>query len=471
MAEYKTMRKYKCPYCDYKGTRNDLIDHVNKKHTDMLPEGYTAARAVYDFINGKNYGICMICKDKVYEWNDKINRYYNLCSKPSCREEVRRRAKENHIRVHNCEHLLNDPEQQEKMLAARKISGTYTFSDGGKVQYTGTYEKKCLEFMDKVMEIPSKDIQAPGPILKYEYEGKEHFWITDIYYIPGNLLIEVKDGGSNPNNRSMQSYRDKQVAKETMVTELGIFNYIRLTNNQFDQLLAIFADMKNEALENPNPRATIHINEEVGGIPPHRPPEAYIVPYGMNNVFDGFAYADSEDTDVVIPSKDGFKRMDKKAFEEKYTVGHRLYYKGDDLPEKIKSIREMMTKALASPYVFAEQLLNMDIPVIRYQDILMAESFEYYSRTHEDTIYKLLENGILHQANNIKYGESDEKNTIDTKEFVKICKDITGFYTVTPEDFYMVSQSYTDMEDLLKSGVIDLMNDVYKANSRKRMGA
>ena len=51
MSDYKTMRKYKCPYCDYKGTRNELIDHVDDMHSSLLPEGYTAARAIYDFIN------------------------------------------------------------------------------------------------------------------------------------------------------------------------------------------------------------------------------------------------------------------------------------------------------------------------------------------------------------------------------------------------------------------------------------
>ena len=56
---YKTSRKYKCPYCDFRAQRADLVDHVEKDHQELLPEGYTAARAVYDFINGKNYGICM----------------------------------------------------------------------------------------------------------------------------------------------------------------------------------------------------------------------------------------------------------------------------------------------------------------------------------------------------------------------------------------------------------------------------
>ena len=36
------------------------------------------------------------------------------------------------------------------------------------------------------MNIPSTDILSPGPKFKYEYNGKNHIWITDIYYIPYN---------------------------------------------------------------------------------------------------------------------------------------------------------------------------------------------------------------------------------------------------------------------------------------------
>lgn len=258
---YKSSRKYKCPYCEKRDTRDKLVDHINRTHVECIPEEYTAARAIYDHINGKNYNTCMICKERVYKWNEKINRYCNLCDKPECRAKVREIALQRHMKVYNKPTLLNDPEHQEKMLANRKISGKYKFSDGGVVTYTGKYEKNALEFMDTVLNIPSTDIQCPGPTFAYDYKGEKHTWITDIYYIPANLVIEIKDGGDNPNNRSMPEYRAKQVAKEKMITDLGTFNYIRLTNNDFAQLLDIFADMKNEALENPNPGVKIHINE------------------------------------------------------------------------------------------------------------------------------------------------------------------------------------------------------------------
>ena len=619
---YKTSKKYKCPYCDIKAIRGELVDHVDKAHSDLIPENYTSARVVYDFINGKNYGTCMICKKKVFNWNDKINKYYNLCDDPKCRTKVREIALERHMKVYNKPTLLNDPQQQEKMLANRKISGTYTFTDGGKVTYTGKYEKNALEFMDKVLEIPSKDIQAPGPVLEYEFEGQTHKWITDIYYIPANLLIEVKDGGSNPNNRSMQSYRDKQIAKEEMITNLGKFNYIRLTDNNFVQLLNIFTDMKNEALTNENPKATIHINEssriilireekseldnsfkpkekiklssfkkiriteeiinrykkeypllkhvrckdtkeyvcdgymwmdndklvcvvgscqytddntkwivsleitseykghglskqildfavntmkcnylsvnknnkiakyiydkygfkvyyedktmyymcykcnnineEVGGLPPHRPPEAYIIPYGMNNVFSGFAYTDTEmDSIMTTDSELNMIPMIEDVFNSTYEVGPTLIYKESDVSDKIKAIHNAISngdKATGFVY-FVEMILGKKI--YKYQEIFLTEYFKYYDKEREKKICKLIENGVISAYEN---GFNDN-NVIKTVNNVMICQSPKGYYAVTPNNFYMASEYFTDMESLLSSDIIKLMNDVYMQNS------
>lgn len=246
---YKTSIKYHCPFCDEKYPRMELIEHVEKEHSALIPENYTATRVVYEAINKTDHGTCMICKKNVYTWNEKISRYNNLCDNPKCREEVRRIALERHMRVYNKPTLLDDPMQQEKMLSNRHISGKYKYSDGTMFTYTGKYEKATIEFMDKVLNIDSKDIQMPGPVLDYEFHGETHSWITDIYYIPANLIIEVKDGGNNPNKREMPVYRGKQLAKEVMITNLGKFNYLRLTNNNFAQLLEALAEIKYENLD------------------------------------------------------------------------------------------------------------------------------------------------------------------------------------------------------------------------------
>lgn len=462
---YKTSKKYKCPYCDFRGVRSDVINHVDKKHEDLVPEGYTAARAVYDFINKTDHGTCMICKSAVYEWNDKINRYYNLCKNPACRAKVREIALERHMRVYNKPHLLDDPEMQEKMLANRKISGTYTFRDGTKHTYTGTYEKNALEFMDKVLDIPGTDIQSPGPVLEYEYGGKKHKWITDIYYIPANLLIEVKDGGSNPNNRSMQSYREKQVAKETMVTALGKFNYIRLTNNDFSQLLEILADMKEGALtEDDDSRSMrIRINEEVGGLPPHRPPEAYIIPYGMNNVFDGFAFGDSESDDISIVDED-FKpvTMTREEFEKRYTVPEvKLIYNEADAREKIRAIKEEIgTGNYMKRIQFVEMIIGR--PLLSFEQIIANECFKVYDIERERRINTLIENGVIMQSKEVVTGRDvSEYNVVKRVGMVSIHHTPNGFYASTPNDFSMASEYFSTLADLERSDVIQLMNDVY----------
>ena len=59
---------------------------------------------------------------------------------------MREEYKKNMIRVKGTYNILNDPEQQQKMLANRKISGKYRYSDGTMFTYTGSYEKKLLEF-------------------------------------------------------------------------------------------------------------------------------------------------------------------------------------------------------------------------------------------------------------------------------------------------------------------------------------
>ena len=54
-------KRYKCPYCEYRDYRDKLIEHVEEEHEDMIPKDYTPARVVYNAINKKDHGSCMIC--------------------------------------------------------------------------------------------------------------------------------------------------------------------------------------------------------------------------------------------------------------------------------------------------------------------------------------------------------------------------------------------------------------------------
>lgn len=284
----KPQKKYKCPYCELRETKMNLISHVEEEHEEMIPKDYTAARVVFNHINKKEHGRCIQCGRET-RWNDSTWKYERLCDDKKCYEEYTKQFRQRMVNKHGKEHLLDDPEQQKKMLANRRISGEYTFKDGGVRTYCGSYERKLLEFYDKVMNVHSKDIMTPGPTIEYEFEGRVCLWITDIYYIPANLAHDVKDGGSNPNKRQMDVYRAKQVAKEKAITRLGKYNYIRLTDNNFQQLLFILAELK-ERLLNDNEEPVIHINESSyisGALPNKNCDNVYIVPYMMSNRFIG----------------------------------------------------------------------------------------------------------------------------------------------------------------------------------------
>lgn len=241
----KNVKRYKCPYCEKRVERNQLQYHIGKDHQDMIPQGYTAARVAFNYLNKKTEGHCIICGG-VTDWNEDKKRYERLCNKPACKKKYVNMTEDRLKKARGVtkKEMMSNPQHQDMMLKNRSISGIYKFEDGGKVPYVGSYEKNFLEFMDQYLHVSSIDIQAPGPTIEYYFEGKKHFWITDFYYTPYNLVFDIKDGGSNPNKRQMDEYRAKQRNKEAAIIEQGEYNYLRLTDNKFDQLIEIMMDLK-----------------------------------------------------------------------------------------------------------------------------------------------------------------------------------------------------------------------------------
>lgn len=240
-------KTFKCPFCELRfSDKEKLYYHIEKDHPEVLKDGYSAARVYFNFINKKEHGTCVICK-KPTEWNEKTRKYMRFCSE-ECKNEYVKQMKSRMINVYGKAHLLNDPKKQREMLNARSISGEYEFSDGGKHSYTGSYERSFLEFLDKVMEFSSLDVVSPCPFtFYYKYEDKDLFYIPDIYIPSLNLIVEIKDGGDNPNTHPKIQAVDK--VKEKLKDDLmkkGSYNYIKITNKDNFEFIEFLIELKNK---------------------------------------------------------------------------------------------------------------------------------------------------------------------------------------------------------------------------------
>lgn len=235
------MKSIKCSLCNKQyATVDDYIAHLNKSHSEDIPKGWSAGHFYYYLKKGVDHGNCVVCKGPT-GFNEKTLKYFRFCNNPKCKEKYREMFKKRMIGKYGKISLLDDPEQQKKMLANRSISGTYKWSDGSLKTYTGTYELSFLEFLDATMDFKSSDVITPSPhTYWYIYEGKKHFYIPDVFIPSLNLEIEIKDGGDNPNKHPKIQAVDKVKEKlkdDVMKSNGDNFDYIKIVNKQNDTFL------------------------------------------------------------------------------------------------------------------------------------------------------------------------------------------------------------------------------------------
>ena len=400
-------RKYKCPYCEQKFERNKLHIHIQNKHEEQIPEGYTALRVAFNTINNKTEGHCIMC-GKVSDWNEDKGRYERLCNDPKCHEAYKKMAAERNKNKYGVERLQSDPryaeEVQRKAMQGRRIAGKYKFTDGGEIEYLGAYERRLLEFMDKVMNCKSEDILAPGPSMNYMYQGKEHLYIPDFYYIPYNLIIEIKDGGDNPNtNPAMRGYKtERQEAKEAAVKASGKYNYIRQTNNDFSQLMSIMAVLKYN-LQNEVYDPVMRINEFT------LLDESIL--FNEKDIYYNKDKFDSGEINLCfITGHSGSGKSTMARNMQKDNVEH---YELDDLQciadhftmDQLKEYGDLIYSYFKGPgkkfYTTWDELKEKQVPGSEYEDKLFPGFVHYameYSKSHKDKKYViegiwLFENG------------------------------------------------------------------------------
>jgi len=226
---------YKCPFCDRKYLDKDaLYMHMDKAHHDEL-HGLSPKQIFFNYTNRyaltKGFGRSVI-SGKPTAFNEITGRYERFL--PEEADAYREYFLKN-MKHAGKEDIMNDMNHQKEMLAARRISGKYDFQDGKEFTYTGSYEKKFLEYLDTILNWPSSDIVAPAPqIFKYKQEdGSEHYHIPDFYISSLNLIVNIK---SSENKHYRLRDLDIEKAEDAIIKASGL-NYIKIYDNQFDKFL------------------------------------------------------------------------------------------------------------------------------------------------------------------------------------------------------------------------------------------
>jgi len=242
-TKMRNKKKIHCKFCDkYFLDPDAYTTHLESMHDSFLPENFDGWRYYYYQKTGKLKGSCVICK-KETSWNEVTHKYSRFCNNPKCKDIYREEFKKRMIGKYGKVSLLDDPDQQRKMLANRKISGMYTWSDdpGIKIPYTGSYEHEFLKFLDLDLHFNPIDIIAPSPhTYFYEYQGKVHFYIPDFFLTSLDIEIEIKDGGDNPNTHHKIQDIDKVKEKlkdSVMKSNKSTFNYIKIENKNHFKFL------------------------------------------------------------------------------------------------------------------------------------------------------------------------------------------------------------------------------------------
>lgn len=209
--------------------------HYDTKHRDLIPGDTDGYRYFYYLLTKKERGSCVMCGRET-EFNRATMKYSRFCSDPACKQAYRELFKERMIDKYGKIHLLDDPEMQKKMLAARRISGTYEWT-GGKFSfgYVGSYELDFLKYLDTVRHWQPTDLMAPSPhIYRYEFDGQEHFYIPDFYLPSLSLEVEIKDDGSAKNISDISRKKD-EIKDALLRSNSENFRYLKIINKDYGE--------------------------------------------------------------------------------------------------------------------------------------------------------------------------------------------------------------------------------------------
>ena len=247
------MRNTKCRFCSKVfNDKQKFCHHIAEKHNDQVPEEYEPLEFAYSLLVKKPVGrVCVVCKKDPVKFNEESLKYARFCSNPKCKEAYVKEMKSRMVKVYGKEHLLNEADQQRKMLYNHHDAKDFKWDDKHTFRIIGSYEEDFLNML-KSMNWDPDDIIAPSPQdFWYKWkDGTTHLYIPDFFIPSLSLHIEIKQGGYNDDY--MEHLRDIENRKDAMMEneckKLG-HHYLKILDKKYDEFISDYVKTDNNRPE------------------------------------------------------------------------------------------------------------------------------------------------------------------------------------------------------------------------------
>ena len=242
------MASIKCPFCEKRYVSMEATeDHMNKVHTAQIPEEISAAQILFNIKNRsdpfKKFGTSVILKLPT-KFNNQTKRYERFATNKEV-EMYKKQFTERMMKTYGKTHLLDDPDVQRKMLSNRKISDKFKMQDGTLIEYTGTYEKDFLYFLDSVFQWSPTDLISPAPVnITYldPMTNRNRIYIPDFFIPSLNLLIEIK---ASDNMHYRERDLPKEKAKDAAATK-SKYNYLKILDKDYQDFMEMLFNLRGD---------------------------------------------------------------------------------------------------------------------------------------------------------------------------------------------------------------------------------
>lgn len=216
-------------------SKGAMYSHIEDTFPELLSTDVSPARLYFNLKYKKSEGRCVMT-GKPTQWNETTERYERFADDKAAeayREMFKKRMQKKYGRTH----ILDDPDQQKKMLDSRRISKPYIWNDNTKTMANSVLETKFLELLEGTYNFTSKTLAEP-PTIYYPLDRETTAFYLPDFYIPSlNLIIEVK--GYNPHYQQRDKHKEK--LKEDATIKEG-FDFIQVNDGNYLEFHKYFLD-------------------------------------------------------------------------------------------------------------------------------------------------------------------------------------------------------------------------------------